>query len=155
VVGVGIFFLAIFWSCLTMPEGSIVRGEEVVPSANAVLATSAQQHGHHSASVRERAAQGQVRVISYNFFLRPDLLTDASTAGENDFKDERLELLVEKLDNYDVVLLQETWITNSAGRKERLVAAARKRGFGFWVRSACRGDLIDAMLVHKFSKVSI
>ena len=71
----GIFFLAIFWSCLTMPEGSIVRGEEVVPSANAVLATSAQQHGHHSASARERAAQGQVRVISYNFFLRPDLLT--------------------------------------------------------------------------------
>ena len=61
-------------------------------------------------------------------------------------------MLVEKLDNYDVVLLQETWITNSAGRKERLVAAARKRGFGFWVRSACRGDLIDAMLVHKFSK---
>ena len=60
-------------------------------------------------------------------------------------------MLVEKLDNYDVVLLQETCITNSAGRKERLVAAARKRGFGFWVRSACRGDLIDAMLVHKFS----
>ena len=50
---VGIFFLAIFWSC----------------------ATSAQQHGHHSASAQERAAQGQVRVISYNFFLRPDLLT--------------------------------------------------------------------------------
>ena len=74
-MGVGIFFLAIFWSCLTMPEGSIVRGEEVVPSANAVLATSAQQHGHHSASARERAAQGQVRVISYKFFLRPDLLT--------------------------------------------------------------------------------
>jgi len=75
VVGVGIFFLAIFWSCLTMPEGSIVRGEEVVASANAVLAISAQQHGHHSASARERASQGQVRVISYNFFLRPDLLT--------------------------------------------------------------------------------
>jgi len=71
-VGMGLFFLAMFWSCLTMPEGSLVREEEV---AYAVLATSAQQHGHHSASARERASQGHVRVISYNFFLRPDLLT--------------------------------------------------------------------------------
>ena len=68
----GLFFLAMFWSCLTMPEGSLVREEEV---AYAVLATSAQQHGHHSASARELASHGHVRVISYNVFLRPDLLT--------------------------------------------------------------------------------
>ena len=64
-------------------------------------------------------------------------------------------MLVEKLDNYDVVLLQETWITNSAGRKERLVAAARKRGFGFWVRSACRGDPFLYIIIQKLGVLSI
>ena len=43
--------------------------------------------------------------------------------------------------------MQETWITNSARRKERLVSAARSHGLNFWVRSACRGDPIDAMLL--------
>ena len=103
----------------------------------------------HAQAVRNRSAHGRARVMSYNVFLRPELITDAETRGENDFKDARLEALIERLDAYDILLLQETWIVNAARRKERLVEAARARGFPYYVRSACdRGGLLsDAMLL--------
>lgn len=46
-----------------MPHGSLVRPGDVVVQE------------HEVQSARKRASQGHVRVISYNFFLRPDLLT--------------------------------------------------------------------------------
>ena len=140
-----LFFLVIFWSCLSMPEVYVVRPEDMSVSKHAVHLTLPEQH--QSSIARERASRGQVRVLNYNFFLRSDLITDASTASNNDFKDERLEMLIERLDEYDILLLQEIWMTNSAGRKERLVSAARKRGFGYWLRSACRGSFVDGMLL--------
>ena len=140
-----LFFLAIFWSCISMPVGELIRPEDVVATEQVVHENSARHH--HSESAVQRSAQGLVRVLSYNMFLRPDLLTDASTSGSNDFKEERLQLFIQRLDDYDVLLLQETWMVNSATRKERLVSAARSRGFRFWVRAACHGDAITAMLL--------
>jgi endonuclease/exonuclease/phosphatase family metal-dependent hydrolase len=86
-------------------------------------------------------------VLSYNVFLRSDPITAEDTAAENDFKEERMQALIALLDAYDVLLLQEVWTPLSDGRKGRLIRAAEAKGFRFWVRSACCGRPVDAMLL--------
>ena len=68
-----------------------------------------------------------VRVLSYNVFLRTNVATDRETSAQNDYKDERLTLLIdEQLDKFDIILLQETWGALDGGRKRRLVGYGAK-----------------------------
>ena len=74
-------------------------------------------------------------------------MTDAATAEANDFKEERLDIMISRLDQFDVVAFQETWLVLDNGRKARLVAAAKQAGYPYFVRSECRGRLNDGMLL--------
>ena len=88
------------------------------------------------------------RVLSYNVYMRTNHIFDKATAAENDFKDERLTLLIdEQLDRFDIILFQESWAPLDGGRKRRLMAAARAKGFSYFIRSSCRGKIVDAMLL--------
>jgi hypothetical protein len=88
------------------------------------------------------------RVLSYNVFMRANHIFDKATAAENDFKDERLTLLIdEQLDRFDIILFQESWAPLDGGRKRRLMTAARAKGFSYFIRSSCRGKIVDAMLL--------
>lgn len=49
-------------------------------------------------------------------------------ADVNDFKFERLDDLVATFDEFDVLLLQESWVVLSQGRKNKLVSAAKEKG---------------------------
>mmetsp|Transcript_3816 Transcript_3816/g.7287 ORF Transcript_3816/g.7287 Transcript_3816/m.7287 type:complete len:381 (-) Transcript_3816:2087-3229(-) len=82
------------------------------------------------ASLRSTAASSprELRILSYNVFIRPPLV---SSHG-NDYKLERLSLLLEELaDNshgFDVVCLQELFPLGSPWRDE-FVAATKRLGF--------------------------
>jgi len=88
-----------------------------------------------------------VRVLSYNIFLRPPLVKN----NEDDYKNERLaEFLRSQIDRFDVVCLQEMF--NLANyRQQLLLRIARERGFPYYAKSVnphwLSGKFIDAGLV--------
>lgn len=102
-----------------------------------------------SSRIKQRAVRKEIRVLSYNTFLRPNLLRDRATALENDFKEERMADMVGHFDDYDLLLLQETWTPGSNRRKSRLIGLAREKGFHYYARSACKfgAPCMDAMLL--------
>lgn len=69
-----------------------------------------------------------IRVLTYNIFLRPPLAKN----NENDWKDDRLEDFLKLLHNYDVICLQEIFGAYNS-RKNKLIRAATKNGLFFYV----------------------
>jgi len=88
-----------------------------------------------------------VRVLTYNIFLRPPLIKN----NEDDFKNERLaEFLRTEIDRFDIVCLQEMF--NLANyRQQLLLQIAREKGFPYYAKSVnpswFSGKFIDAGLV--------
>jgi endonuclease/exonuclease/phosphatase family metal-dependent hydrolase len=75
-------------------------------------------------TTRNIPSTGQVKVLSYNIFIRPPMIKN----NDDDFKDERLLEFIKVMDNYDVICLQEMFGSFS-GRKSLLIQAAQERGF--------------------------
>ncbi|KAJ1957182.1 hypothetical protein GGI12_005097 [Dipsacomyces acuminosporus] len=72
-----------------------------------------------------------LRILTQNMFMRPPLINN----NGNDHKDGRLDYFIEQiLPNYDVVCLQEMFEFASS-RRSRLLAAADKLGFKYYVAS--------------------
>ena len=72
-----------------------------------------------------------IRVLTYNFFLRPPLVR----TNENDYKDERLEYFLEHvLQNYDIIAFQEVFSFLN-GRVRRLIRQAELKGFRYHATS--------------------
>ncbi|KAJ2612354.1 hypothetical protein H4S08_002738 [Coemansia sp. RSA 1365] len=73
----------------------------------------------------------KMRILTQNIFMRPPLIKN----NKSDWKDARLDYLIEHiLPKYDVVCLQEMFEFASS-RRSRLLAAAEKLGFGYYVVS--------------------
>ena len=66
------------------------------------------KNDNKSYQILNRGENNCIRLLTYNIFLRPPPIK----TNENDWKDERLNLFIEELINFDVVCLQEmfgTW----------------------------------------------
>jgi endonuclease/exonuclease/phosphatase family metal-dependent hydrolase len=74
--------------------------------------------------------RNDIRVLSYNIFLRPPPIK----TNEDDYKNERLDDFIKELDNYDIICLQEMFSTLSY-RKTKLVKAAIHAGFFYYVET--------------------
>eukprot|EP01116_Phalansterium_solitarium_P011186 TRINITY_DN26800_c0_g1_i1.p1 TRINITY_DN26800_c0_g1~~TRINITY_DN26800_c0_g1_i1.p1 ORF type:complete len:400 (+),score=26.91 TRINITY_DN26800_c0_g1_i1:47-1246(+) len=73
----------------------------------------------------------EVRVLSYNIFLRPPFVKN----NFDDLKNERLDAFFDEIHNFDIVILQECFqLANS--RPQRLIQHAKKAGFAFHAMSA-------------------
>jgi endonuclease/exonuclease/phosphatase family metal-dependent hydrolase len=99
--------------------------------------------------VDEEGRRPPVRVMSWNVFLRT---TASQRFGDNDFKEERVLPIVSFFSgaDADVVCLQEASSTLNY-RVHRLLKAARRKGYRYWVRPAsppfvCR-KLVDSGLL--------
>eukprot|EP00750_Incisomonas_marina_P000491 INCI10396.1.p1 GENE.INCI10396.1~~INCI10396.1.p1 ORF type:complete len:398 (+),score=75.06 INCI10396.1:164-1357(+) len=143
VVFVILFCFSAYWPCYDLPVFALADVDIGTNNEFLPLELDPEQ----PVAAQNRSQQGVVSILNYNVFLRPELVTDPDTALENDFKLERLNLLVEKLDEFDVLLIQETWIPLAAGRKQRFVDLANEAGFSFYVRGRCVGRPIDSMLL--------
>jgi hypothetical protein len=71
-----------------------------------------------------RPPSKDIRVLTYNLYLRPPLIN----SNGNDWKNERLHEFIKLLPEYDVVCLQEVFALGSR-RQDNLVKAARQQGF--------------------------
>ena len=69
----------------------------------------------------------KVRLLSYNFYLRP-----AGVKGpHSEFKDVRLQLFIDReMDNFDILCFQEVFATCS-DRRDYFIKEARKAGFDY------------------------
>jgi hypothetical protein len=87
-----------------------------------------------------------IRLLSYNVFLRPPPVKN----NEDDYKNERLADIIHRLDEYDIVCLQEMFGSFSL-RKQTLIKFAKQLGFFFIVEppspSFYSSYLIDAGLL--------
>lgn len=89
----------------------------------------------------------EIKVLSYNIFLRPPFVKN----NADDFKNERLaEFMRSQLDRFDIVCLQEMF--NLANYRQRLLLKiAHERGFTYHAKSVdphwFSGKFIDAGLV--------
>lgn len=140
-----LLLISAYWSCWSVEEYRLAELSSVSDGSFVPVHSDPSQPN----AARERAAAGNVSVLNYNVFLRPQLVTDSATSAENDFKTERMEYMTEAsfLDAYDVLLLQETWMVLSERRKETFVEAATAAGFPYFSRGACRGEPITSMLL--------
>jgi endonuclease/exonuclease/phosphatase family metal-dependent hydrolase len=67
----------------------------------------------------------RVRMLSYNLFLRPPFIHN----NTSDFKNERLFEFIKRIDDYDVLFLQEVFsLCNN--RQATLLRLAKQKGFG-------------------------
>ena len=82
-----------------------------------------------------------LKVLTYNIYMRPPGI---NTHGD-DFKDERLDEFAERIDEYDVICLQEMFGAFSS-RRARLIARAHELGFKYVVTSPAV-DLMSGFLV--------
>ncbi|KAJ1729996.1 hypothetical protein LPJ61_003252 [Coemansia biformis] len=81
--------------------------------------------------LRRTAGVAKLRLLTQNMFMRPPPIR----TNKSDWKDGRLDFFIEHiLPNYDVVCLQEMFEFASS-RRSRLVAAAEKLGFRYYVLS--------------------
>lgn len=88
-----------------------------------------------------------VKLLSYNIFLRPPLIKN----NADDFKNERLtEFLKSQLDRFDIICLQEMFSLCNY-RQQLLLETAKERGFAYYAKSVdphwLSGKFIDAGLV--------
>ena len=78
---------------------------------------------------REENGRRPVRLLTYNIFCRPPLVRN----NEDDYKNERLELFLQEIEQYDIIALQEIFeLLNT--RPKFLLRAARKKGFKYSLR---------------------
>ncbi|KAI9505328.1 hypothetical protein GGI25_003652 [Coemansia spiralis] len=83
------------------------------------------------ALIKKMSQPPELRILTQNMFMRPPLIKN----NKSDWKDARLDYFIEHvLPNYDVVCLQEMFEFASS-RRSRLLAAAQKLGFEFYVVS--------------------
>jgi len=87
-----------------------------------------------------------VKVLSYNIFLRPPFIKN----NADDLKNERLTEFINHIDKYDIICLQEMFrLANT--RQGILLSAANERGFKYYVESKnaswYSGKFIDAGLL--------
>lgn len=106
-LAVSIFLFIGYWDAMVLPRAHL--GSEYIPPPPTQI------------SAQRRASEGVVHVLSYNIFQRPALVCDKVTCSDNDFKRPRLDLLIERLDDFDLLLLQESWLMLVFGRKKHLV----------------------------------
>ncbi|KAI8829827.1 kinase-like domain-containing protein [Chytriomyces cf. hyalinus JEL632] len=79
----------------------------------------------------------QVRILSYNIFLRPPGIKGSTS----DFKNARLNHFASNmLPSYDIVCLQEIYSSGST-RMSKLLACAKKHGFEYHIASPSKGIL--------------
>jgi endonuclease/exonuclease/phosphatase family metal-dependent hydrolase len=71
-----------------------------------------------------------VRILSYNFFLRPPPINN----NGSDFKNERLKDFIEFLPEFDIICFQEIF-TTLTDRKHQMIREAAKCGFKYHVSS--------------------
>ena len=103
-------------------------------SANAEEIELMKNIHEEGARYEERANFGELRLLSYNIFIRPPAPKFTHNVVD-DFKDQRLNSFIESyLNNYDIVCLQEMFGSFSR-RRRRLIRAAKKRGFAWKVSS--------------------
>lgn len=72
----------------------------------------------------------QVRLLSYNLFLRPMVKN-----VENDWKDERLHAYVQMLEDFDIICNQEVFDFFNFARRERLIAHTQQAGLVYYACS--------------------
>lgn len=75
------------------------------------------------------------RIFSLNVFIRPVLV------GVNDYKDQRLTQLLQVLQSYDIVCLQELFSASGPRKKKFLERLLSKHGFHQYVSSPAPGFL--------------
>jgi len=104
--------------------------------------------GNHGVAFGDKfEAPYNVKILTYNIFLRPPLIKN----NQDDYKNERLaEFLRTQIDRFDIVCLQEMF--NLANyRQQLLLRIAREKGFPYYARSVdphwLSGKFIDAGLV--------
>ena len=103
-------------------------------SANAAEIELMKNIQEDGARYEERMTFGEMRLLSYNIFIRPPAPKFTHNVVD-DFKDQRLNSFIESyLNNYDIVCLQEMFGSFSR-RRRRLIRAAKKRGFSWKVSS--------------------
>jgi len=88
-----------------------------------------------------------VKLLSYNIFLRPPLIRN----NADDMKNERLqEFMKSQLENYDIICLQEMFSLANY-RQQLLLKTAWEKGFPYYAKSVdphwLSGKFIDAGLV--------
>ena len=71
--------------------------------------------------------RNNIKILTYNFLLRPPLLHNNS----NDYKNERLDDFINLLNLYDIICMQEVFGTFNS-RKDKLLREATKRGFFYF-----------------------
>ncbi len=74
-------------------------------------------------------AKAKLKIMSWNVFLRTGV---SQRLGDNDFKEERVEKIVDAIRPYDVVCLQEACGTANF-RIHRLIKMAKRHGFNYAV----------------------
>ena len=72
----------------------------------------------------------EVRLLTYNIFIRPPPIKNKL----NDYKDERLACMIEKIGKYDIVCFQEMFAFLTQ-RKHRLIKQAALRGFKYFAEN--------------------
>lgn len=140
-VAVIIFFLIAFNECIFLP----IRFLKTNSNTNDGIFETIMSN--QPTLVQNRSNHGIVKVLSYNVFLRFNFAKDDITAKEDDFKEERMDALIDRLDQYDILLLQEIWLTMSNNRLTRLINRAGEKGFKFYARGQCRGPAVTSMLL--------
>lgn len=72
----------------------------------------------------------QIRVLTYNIFLRPPMIK----TNRNDHKNSRVDEFLKSIDKYDVICLQEAFgFWNK--RKQKLIKLTQKLGFTYFAES--------------------
>lgn len=66
----------------------------------------------------------KIKILSYNIFMRPPFINN----NGDDFKNERLDLILERIGDYDIVNFQELFKLMN-GRKQKMRKESFKRGF--------------------------
>ena len=78
----------------------------------------------------ELSYRNSVRLLSYNFFLRPPPVNN----NGSDYKNERLKDFIEFLPEFDIICFQEIF-TTLTDRKHQMIREAAKTGFKYHVSS--------------------
>jgi endonuclease/exonuclease/phosphatase family metal-dependent hydrolase len=87
-------------------------------------------HLNPLAGKHEKLQRKDIKLLSYNIFLRPPPVKN----NESDHKNDRLKEFAKVLKDYDVICLQEMFgFLNK--RKHKLINCANKSGFGYYAES--------------------
>lgn len=82
-----------------------------------------------------------IKLLTYNLFLRPPLIK----TNQDDYKNERLALFCDHLNDYDIICIQELFETLNQ-RKHDLIRHATQKGFFFFIESPMP-EVFDSFVV--------